>query len=213
MMREFKKQFVPRPKLVVPLLSQENSSFTEGKTFSENIFSLAGRKELEIGAGNGEFAIQKAKNCPNSHFVAIEKSRCLFNRMKKKYQIDPLPNLWIFHTNAVWWITHFVVQCSLDKIYILYPNTYKKSRQANLRWFNRPFMSHLLKCLKLGAELEIRTNEEHYYEECKLKMRNYPFVKKTQDFNLVKSPCTAFERKYMVHHKQVCRALVYTRLF
>ena len=211
-MREFKKQFIPRPKEVITFLSQRDSSL-KNDIFSKGVFSFSGRKELEIGSGNGEFAIQRARDCPDLQFVAIEKSRGLFSQMQKQYQMNPLPNLWICHTNAVWWITHFVVPNSLDKIYILYPNIYKKSRQANLRWFNRPFMSYLLRCLKPGAELEIRTNEKDYYKECKLKMQSYSFIKKIQDFNLMEPPCTAFERKYMLHYKRVCKALIYIRLF
>ena len=196
-MKEFKKQLVPKPNLIVPMFLQTN--------FSIN-------KELEIGSGDGEFVIRRAKNCPDSYFIAIEKSRTLFNRMLKEYQKQNLPNLWIFHTNAVWWITHFIAENSLNKIYILYPNVYVKSRQFNLRWFNRPFMAHLLSCLQVNGELEIRTNKKVYYEECRLKMKNYRCIEKIQDLHLGGSPCTAFERKYMAQG-QTCRSLIYKRLF
>ncbi len=215
-MREFKQQFVPRPDLAVPGFLRKKVSV----------------KELEIGAGDGEFAFHSAKSCPHSHFIAIEKSRSLFNRMFQKYQKEPLSNLWIFHTNAVWWISHFLLPDSIDKAYIFYPNVYVKPRQSNLRWFNRPFMSYLLNCLKPGGRLEIRTNEKKYYEECKIKMNNFHDIKNTRDFyitrssaspfkarysslaggnpSFVHSPGTAFERKYLAQG-QICRGLIYTR--
>ena len=196
-MREFKKQFVPKPDVKVPSFLQVNS----------HIYT-----ELEIGSGNGEFAIQRAKKHPKHQFIAIEKSRTLFHQMEKESYEYNLPNLWIVHTNAVWWVSHFVPEKSLNQIYILYPNIYVKSRQANLRWFNRPFMLYLLHCLVIGGQWELRTNDENYYQECKLKMKNHDFVKNTQDFNLENKPCTAFERKYMAQG-QICRSLVYTRLF
>ena len=194
--RKFKRQFIPKPNIEVPLCLREPSTL----------------KELEIGSGNGEFAFYRAKSCPQSYFVAIEKTRYLFNQMYKHYQKEGLPNLWIFHTNAVWWISHFVSEKSLDRVYILYPNIYIKSRQKNLRWFNRPFMSYLINCLKLGGELEIRTNEKNYYEECKLKLNQFNNIRKKQDFHLIESPRTAFERKYR-DRGQVCRSLVYSRFF
>ena len=196
-MRDFKKELVPKPKITVPVFLQTETSIN---------------KELEIGSGDGEFAIQRAKSSPDSHFIAIEKSRTLFNRMLKKQQEQALPNLWIFHTNAVWWVTYFVAKNSLNKIYILYPNIYIKSRQLNLRWFNRSFMVYLLGCLKINGELEIRTNKKTYYEECKSKMEDYHCIKKTQDLKLKGPPCTAFERKYMAQG-QICRSLVYKRIF
>ncbi|MDE0120014.1 MAG: DUF938 domain-containing protein [Bdellovibrionales bacterium] len=194
--RQFKRQFIPRPNIEVPLYLQAPASV----------------KELEIGSGNGEFAFYRAKSSPQSYFIAIEKTRTLFNQMYKRYQKAPLSNLWIFHTNAVWWITHFVSENSLNRVYILYPNVYIKPGQSNLRWFNRPFMPYLINCLKLGGELEIRTNEKDYYEECKLKLNQFKNIKKKQDFHLVGPSCTAFERKYR-ERGQVCRSLVFTRFF
>lgn len=195
-MREFQKQSVPKPNVEDPSFLKVNS----------HIYT-----ELEIGSGNGEFAIQRAKKHPEHQFIAIEKSRTLFYQMQKKSCQYNFSNLWVVHTNAVWWVSHFVPEKSLNQVYILYPNIYIKSRQANLRWFNRPFMSYLLHCLVIGGQLEIRTNDDNYYQECKLKMENYDFIKKIQDFNLKNEPCTAFERKYMAQG-QVCRSLVYKRL-
>ena len=196
-MREFKKQFIPKPDVKIPsFLKVDSSIYTE----------------LEIGSGNGEFAIQSAKKHPEHQFIAIEKSRTLFHRMQNESHKYNLCNLWVIHTNAVWWVSHFVPEKSLNKVYILYPNVYIKSCQANLRWFNRPFMPYLLHCLVIGGQLEMRTNDRNYYQECKLKMKNYDFIKKTQDFDLENKPCTAFERKYMARG-QICRSLVYTRLF
>ena len=162
-MRKFQKNLIPKPLVAPP----------------EWLMALDVPKELEIGAGDGEFAIQRAKKNPNTHFIAIEKSRTRFNGMQSQCQKLNLPNLWVFHTNAVWWITHFVLKNSLNGIYILYPNPYIKARQKNLRWFNRPFMAYLLGCLKTGGTLEISTNQQSYYEEAKQKMALYPNMSQT----------------------------------
>lgn len=196
-MREFKKQFIPKPNVIIP-----DSLKKPFRT----------KTELEIGAGNGEFCFQRAKNCPNTYVIAIEKSRGLFKAMLKRYQDQPLNNLWIFNTNAVWWITHFVAQNSLSKVYILYPNIYIKKQQANLRWFNRPFMSYLLTRLKINGELEIRTNNKAYYSECKIKLTNHKCITKIQDRCLLNSPSTAFEKKY-IEQGHICQSLIYKRIF
>jgi len=194
-MRAFNKQFIPKPNVNVPSILQKAHL----------------KKELEIGSGNGEFAIKRAISDPKSHFIAIEKTKTLFHKMWKKYQQNPLPNLWPFHTNAIWWITHFTTENSFNKIYILYPNVYIKSRQSNLRWFNRPFMPYLINRLKTEGQLEIRTNNKTYYEECKLKMRVHNSIKKTKDIFIKNDPCTAFERKY-IKQGHTCYCLIYTRI-
>ena len=193
-LRTFKKQFVPRPCLTAPDFLSHSSV----------------RKELEIGAGDGEFLFNKALACPDTQFIAIEKTRNLFRRLQARQKNRPLPNLWAFHTNAVWWISHFAQKNSLSKVYILYPNVYIKARQSHLRWFNRPFMSYLLACLKKGGQLEIRTNETGYYEECKIKMKGFCNMQNTKDLILSPPACTAFERKSMAQGRR-CQLLLYTK--
>ena len=197
-MRDFKAFSIPHPPLAPPSW----------------LMSPSINKELEIGAGDGEFALQKAQEKPDCHFIAIEKSRRLFDRMQNQCHKKNRPNLWIFHTNAIWWVTHFVPQNSLNKIYILYPNPYTKNRQKNLRWFNRPFMPFLLKRLKRGGELEISTNNKNYYEEIKQKTHSYPSIQQTHDLVLrpkEQEPRTAFERKYMARG-DTCHSLIYTKI-
>ena len=198
-MQTFKKHLVPKPKCSVPATAWLNNTSVI--------------KELELGAGDGEFAFQRAKARPDIHFIAIEKTRVQFNLLNKRYQKNPLPNLWIFNTNAVWWVAHFAKAKSLNKVYILYPNPYIKARQKNLRWFNRPFMSYLWECLKPGGQIEFRTNRPGYYEECRQKMSFYPFQEKSQDICLKPNPLVAqtrFERKYMARGMP-CWSLIYTK--
>lgn len=194
--RLFQKSKVPRPKVEVPNCLRKSSLYS--------------KRELEIGAGDGEFALSRSLVQPYCQIIAIEKTRSLFKRFLKKYQKGKYPNLWIFHTNAVWWLTHFASAKSLNKVYILYPNCYLKSRQANLRWINRPFMAYLFSCLKVKGELELRTNKKTYYREFKEKMQLFHFVQKKKDYCLKPPAQTAFERKYMAHH-QTCYSLVYKR--
>ena len=185
--REFDKHSIPKPPLPPP----------------GGLMSSSTLKELEIGAGDGEFAFHRAKTRPDIHFIAIEKSRTLFHRMQRQYQKQKLSNLWIFHTNAVWWITHFVPKNWLDRVYILYPNTYIKARQKNLRWCNRPFMAYLLERIKTGGTLEIRTNQKKYYEETKQKMRSYTNIKESQDLQLIPSQPVSPQGSVLRHPRHI----------
>ena len=200
-MRLFKEQNVPKPgvHLKIPdFLIQ----IVQQTTLNVPI-------ELEIGAGDGEFSVKQARQNPHTQFIAIEKSRNLYHAFLKQYKNQQLDNLWVFHTNAVWFITHFIPAKSLNKINILYPNTYPKPRQANLRWINRSFMPYLLSRLVPGGQLEMRTNSEAYYLEFKYKMqKEFSFMKKTKDMCLQHPASTRFERKYM-DRQEYCRTLVF----
>ena len=179
--KTFKSQLVPRPQIntYVPLLEEKNSCW-----------------ELEIGAGNGEFSYHRAFQNPQINIVAIEKTRHQFKKMDSENKPS---NLWTLHTNAVWWVTHFVPENFLSSIFILYPNPYPKKKQFNLRWVNRPFMDFLLRRLKKNGILEIRTNEKFYFQETLDQMKKkFSYMKCHKVCRIQnQNPETVFERKYL----------------
>ena len=154
--------------------------------------------ELEIGCGDGEFSFNRAIQYSNKNIIAIEKTRNKIRRFQNRKNIPQ--NLWIVHTNAVWWVNHYAPPDSFSNIFILYPNVYKKKKQSNLRWCNRPFTSFLIERLKTEGCIEFRTNEEFYHQETKKKMlERFPFMECTQDERIPQNntPQTTFERKYL----------------
>ena len=202
-MRSFRPERVPKPAL--------NGILSFQKAFSR-AFSESAPIELEMGAGSGEFSIERAKRSPGCQFIAIEKSRRLYQSFLKCCSKETPPdNLWFFHTNAVWFIVHFVPEWSLQRLFILYPNIYPKLRQVHLRWINRPFMPYLLSRLARGGCLELRTNHQEYYEEFKSGMREkFSFMEKSRDEILSPPAGTRFERKYMARG-ELCRTLVFKK--
>ena len=195
-MREFKVQNIPKP-----ILDSENIS---PEKFKKGVW------DLEIGCGDGEFSFSRALCFPERQIIAIEKTKNKIKKVKSKPQLPS--NLRVFHTNAVWWVSHFLPEESLDRLFILYPNPYPKKRQENMRWVNRPFMSYLLKRLKIKGQVEIRTNKKFYYTELKEKMeKNFPMMKCCQDMQLNNIPSeTAFERKYK-NQRSSCWSLRFLR--
>ncbi len=166
--------------------------------------------DLEIGCGDGEFSFNRAINHPDKNIIAIEKTRNKIQRLQLKE--NPPKNLWTLHTNAVWWVSHYVPPISLDNIFILYPNVYKKKKQANLRWVNRPFLHFLLERLKMNGYIEFRTNELFYYQETKERMiQKFPFMKCVEDKKIppTHNPETTYERKYLT--RMHCFALKFLK--
>ena len=191
-LREFQSHLVPKPCLhqEVPLWKSELDW------------------DLEIGCGNGEFSLHRAFKLPFRQIIAIEKTRNKIRKIKKTPN-----NLWILHTNAVWWISHFAPKNFFSRIFIFYPNVYIKNKQAHLRWVRRPFMNYLLERLKAAGTIEIRTNQRFYYQDVKEKMQSrFSYMKCIADQTIVSdSPETAFERKYL-SRGEVCWALVFQKL-
>ena len=194
--RHFLQYKTPRPNKEIPIPIDDRNEW-----------------DLEIGSGTGKFSLSRAWQYPDRQVIAIEKTR---NKIKKINTIKKRPsNLWVLHTNAVWWTAHFVPENILSNVFILYPNVYPKNKQANMRWVNRPFMNYLLSRIKVKGYLEFRTNHQEYYQEIKHKMLvKFPFMKCVKDSLLLKEdhlPETDFEKKYIC--KMPCCLLKFQKLY
>ena len=188
-MRVFKKDKVPFPKGVsaIPL------------------DSLKGPFDLDIGCGQGSYALKRAKDFQTRQIIAIEKTRLRFQKFHCLFEREGRPeNLWPLHTNAVWWLSHYGRKDMFENIFLFYPNPYPKKRQAHLRWINRSFMPYLLTLLKSGGVLELRTNKKFYCLEFKDKMKVFKNMQLKKNFILEKDDeaHTAFEKKYLARGEE-----------
>lgn len=127
---------------------------------------VTGQLDLEIGAGVGLHAIRYSQNHPERHLIAIERTKAKFDKMFRRVQNHPhIQNLTVVHGDAVAWVTHYLPDQSVERIFILYPNPEPKNPAK--RWARMPFMERLLKSLKPGGEILLATNINDYAEEAR----------------------------------------------
>ena len=117
---------------------------------------------LEIGAGKGKHALRFAIANPNSHIIAIERTRTKFEAFDKLAKAQALPNLTPIHADAIAWTVHAVPPASLQQIYLLYPNP--EAHNPNQQWLNMPFFEFLLSRLQAGGKITLVTNIESYMD-------------------------------------------------
>lgn len=196
-MRAFDPAKVPRPNIE---LDFQKARYFEGI-------------DLEIGAGVGRFAIQRAQAKSERAIIAIEKTNERFTKFFTRVKNHPhLSNLMPIHGEAASVITHFIPEESLDSIFILYPNPYPKLKQRNLRWHNRAFMGFLLQRLKSDGILTLATNVEDYYLEA-LQMMEHTWhlqVQEDRKISPTETPRTHFEKKYLERDEN-CWNLVFKK--
>ena len=169
--------------------------------------------DLEIGCGAGDFAIQWAKKTKNP-VIAIEKTKSRFSKFESQIKKTKKPeNLWPIQANAVWWLAHYGKANSFQHIFLLYPNPCPKKRQAHRRWINRPFMPFLVSLLVKGGRLELRTNQNFYYEEFKEKIQSFSGLSLREERKILPAhPAQSlFEKKYL-ERGETCYALKYEKL-
>jgi tRNA (guanine-N7-)-methyltransferase len=167
--------------------------------------------DLEIGAGVGWHAITYSKSHPDRHLIALEHGRERFQKMHRRWVHNGRPgNLEIYSMGVVPFSCFYLPENSVERIFILYPNPYPKVSQKRKRFHAMPFMKELLKKLKAGGTLELRSNVLAYaqealedYQKQGLRLLRHELISKVlrPDF----CPETHFELKYfkageVLHH-------------
>ncbi len=168
--------------------------------------------DLEIGCGVGWHSIQYANAHPGRRLIAIEHTREKFLSFQRRALSHPAlaTRLLPVHADAIRWITHMIEPCSLDAIFILYPNPEPKA--ANQRWFRMPFFHQLLGTLKPGATIHLATNVAAYALEAEQYAANAWNLKLENRNELTSSltPRTHFEKKYLARG-ETCFDLTFSK--
>lgn len=197
-MRLFKPELQPTPRL-------EESVLVLLKQWINSSIPL----ELEIGAGNGEFAVSYSQQNFGKHLVSIEHTRTRASAFKNRAAENPTTkNLLFLHANAIGVTAHYFPEARLDSIFLLYPNPYPKKSDHHSRWFHLPFFAFLVSRLKPGGKLHLASNLSEYLEDALACSKNFE-IKLTERITITKAR-TAFERKYLERGEK-CEELVFVK--
>lgn len=162
---------------------------------------------LEIGAGVGLHALSFARENPENHVFAIERTAEKFQKFHQSYLSDIPPNLTPIHADAIPWVVHALPPACLQQVFILYPNPEPKNPAQ--RWFNMPFMQFLLSRMKPNATLTLASNITEYLDEAEqqlIHLWQLPYLRSA----VTTERRTHFEIKYM-ERGEACGQLLVTK--
>lgn len=184
--RPLRREKLPRPRLDEDAL----------RSFLEQNFSAW---DLEVGAGVGWHALQRAEAFPDRGLLSIERTLEKFRSFENRLRHHPeLPNLKALHADAIGVAAHFLKPDFFDKIFFLYPNPEPKN--PSQRWIRAPHFELFLEILKSGGEIVFATNEEFYKDEILEHVSNWDLhLSKLQSWteNEAPPPRSHFEKKYL----------------
>ncbi|MGM8870522.1 SAM-dependent methyltransferase [Psychrobacter sp. 2Y5] len=163
---------------------------------------------VEIGAGKGMHALSFAKQNPDKHLIAIERTLNKFDAFFKMTQTQQLPNLTAVHADAIAWIVQAIGPNSLTRIYLLYPNP--EQHNSNQQWLNMPFFEFLISRLQIGGEIILATNIEEYMDNAEQQADALWCLPAIRQEVPVNSQRTHFEIKYLAR-KEKCWQLTMTK--
>lgn len=139
----------------------------EGPCFSFDLVSLFGRDaplELEIGAGRGDFIIDRAAAFPERNFLAVELAASIAQLMAIRAGRRGLANLRVVRMDARTLVNLMLPERSLAACHIYFPDPWPKERHAKHRLFTPQLVRALQGKLTAGAPLFVATDVRDYAE-------------------------------------------------
>lgn len=122
---------------------------------------------LEVGPGLGHFLLELADQNPGKRYVAIESQNKRFNRIAEKARKGKergIDNLIVLKGYAQALIPLWLETGTFERVYVLFPDPWPKTRHACNRLLTSDFISILACVLKEGGELFMATDYLPYAE-------------------------------------------------
>lgn len=141
------------------------------------IFERKAPVVLEIGFGMGDSLVELALNHPDLNFIGIEVhppgvGRCLLQAHTLK-----LKNLKVFSGNALHVLEKAIPPNSLDKVLLLFPDPWPKTRHQKRRIVQKEFAAIIAEKLKLNGFFHLATDWREYADHMLAVLDDCPVFK------------------------------------
>ena len=114
--------------------------------------------ELEIGFGNGESMVRRAKEQPGTDMIGLEIAWESTKRALRRLSRNQAPNVRLLQVDAHLALLRLFYPESLDRILSFFPIPWPKDRHAKRRIFNHEFLKLMCNRLKTDGQARIVTD-------------------------------------------------------
>lgn len=168
------------------------------------IFGRRAPVEIEIGAGKGEFIIERAAQFPQHDFIAVELSATIARVLAVRCGRAGLCNLRVARMDARTLVNLMLPDKSVSAYHIYYPDPWPKERHVKHRLFTPTFAQNLFRTLEPGATAYVATDVRDYAGEIFPMLLAAGFIRAAQA--APGAIRTGFARKYAAAGKAVFSA-------
>lgn len=160
--RKGKKLRAYHAQLIDHRLPQLAIDLSRGAIVPGEMFSFEPhRVNLEIGFGGGEHLASIALNHPDDAFLGCEPFVNGVAKLLASVEQNDIQNIRI-HMGDARNLLFRLPDGSLDRVYILYPDPWPKTRQKKRRFISSETIKELARVLKQGGELRFATDIDDY---------------------------------------------------
>jgi tRNA (guanine-N(7)-)-methyltransferase len=151
---------------------------------------------LEIGFGNGEHLINHAILKPKVGFIGCDPFENGVAAVLQEIQNHDLKNVKIFNGDVRFLLEKFSDR-SLDRIYALFPDPWRKRKHRKRRLLSKEFISHAIRKIIPIGSIIIATDHEDYMLDILESLKSISNIGYCGDMSLLSArPLCLFKTKY-----------------
>ena len=172
-----------------------DASVNKGKW--KEIFETDNPIHLEIGAGKGDFVTQMANLHKDINYIALEMNTNAFVVASRKMLDEDMKNVRGIIGNAEN-LEEFFDKGEIDKIYLNFSTPWPKKRHHKRRLSHKRFLDRYKKIISDGADLELKTDNEDFFDASCLYFEDFgmEIEEVDRDLDINKSVVTEYEAKF-----------------
>jgi tRNA (guanine-N7-)-methyltransferase len=141
------------------------------------LFDRPAPLEIEIGAGRGDFILERAAKAPERNFLAIELAATIAQLMAVRAGRSGLDNLKVARMDARTLVNLMLPEASVDAFHIYFPDPWPKERHIKHRLFTGWFAASLKRLLRPCAPLFVATDVPEYAHDIFAMLAECGFVR------------------------------------
>lgn len=169
----------------------------------QEVFDNDNPIHLEIGAGKGDFIIEKAKSHPDINFIALEMNTNAFVIASRKIK-EELKNV-IGLIDYGEELTEAFGEDEIDHIYINFSTPWPKTKHHKRRLSHPRFLERYQKIIKNEGIIEQKTDDLDFFKDSLKYYEDFGLEILESNYNLPeeKSIVTEYERKWRERKKPI----------
>ena len=171
------------------------------------LFTTGAPLEVDLGCGNGSFALEMAQQFPDRNFLAVERLLGRVRKICKRASETGLKNLRVLRLEARYTVEWLLPHASVSRLHLLFPDPWPKAKHHRRRLVQRDFLHALRKVLVPGGEFLFKTDHEDYFEWAREELAlfdHFEFLPwDEQNDELSFYPETAFEEQWRAEGRAV----------